>query len=304
MKQAPLLHRLELAAYVTVRAAIHRLPHSAVRRCGGWMGALAYRLDRRHRRVTLDNLELAFPEMDAGERRRLAGRCFRHFGAALFDTVSAQRFDLVEMCRRITLEGWENVEAARRQAAPRGLFAMTAHLGLWEMAAHVFGTYGGRLHVVGRPLDNPWLDRELERHRRRFGNELLSKRGSLRGMIRAIEAGENVALLIDQRVMPHEGIEVPFFGHPAVTSPVLARLSLRFGVPVVPAYSVPAPRGRYQVWFEPAIHPQEAAGAGGSGGGDGDDAVRALTARYMEAMEARIRQRPEQWLWLHRRWKR
>lgn len=299
MKDAPVRHRCELALYRAVRGALHLLPHAAARQLGAGLGELAYLFDRRHRRVALDNVTLALPELPRVRRRRLVRRCFRHFGSALTDTVSAQRFDLVEMCRRVSVEGWEHVEAARRQASPRGIFAMTAHLGLWEMAAHVFGTYGAPLHVVGRPLDNPYLDRELRTHRRRFGNELLPKRGSVRGMIRALQAGDNVAILIDQRVMPHEGIEVPFFGRPAVTTPVLARLSIRLRVPVVPAYAVPRPGGRYRVIFKPAVAPPE---AGRDGGGDVDTAVRNLTARYLAEMEGEIRRHPHLWLWMHRRW--
>lgn len=296
MKDAPLRHLGEHAVYRVVRGALHLLPHAAARRLGVGLGELAHLLDRRHRRVALDNVAMALPELSPTARRRLVRSCFHHFGCALTDTISAQRFDLVEMCRRVTVEGWENVDAARRRAAPRGIFAMTAHLGLWEMAAHVFGTYGAPLHVVGRPLDNPHLDRELQRHRRRFGNELLPKRGSIRGMIRALQAGENVAILIDQRVMSHEGIEVPFFGRPAVTTPVLARLSLRLGVPVVPAYAFPEPRGRYRVIFKPAILPPQAED-------DREQAVHDLTATYLAEMETEIRRHPHLWLWLHRRWK-
>jgi KDO2-lipid IV(A) lauroyltransferase len=302
MKQAPRRHRFEYAVYRTLRWLLHRVPHAAVRRLGVVLGAAAFRLDRRHRTAALENLALALPELGDGERRRLARRCFHHFGAALCDTVSAQRFDLEEMCRRVTIEGWDNVQQARGQAAPRGVFAMTAHLGLWEMAALVFGTYGGTLNVVGRPLDNPHLDRELVDHRRRFGNRLLAKRRSIRGMLRGIEAGENVAILIDQRVQPHEGIEVPFFGHPAVTTPVLAKLSIRLGVPVVPAYCLPLPRGRYRVIFKPALEPPVLPAEAGEA--DEERAVRELTARYLAEMEGEIRRHPHLWLWLHRRWAR
>jgi KDO2-lipid IV(A) lauroyltransferase len=301
VKDAPVRHAFEYAGYRALRGALHLLPHAAARRLGRAVGALGWHLDRRHHHVVLSNLGLAYPELAASERRRLARDCFRHFGAALCDTVSAERFDLVEMCRRVTVEGWENVQAARAASAPRGVFAMTAHLGLWEMAAWVFGTYGGTLHVVGRPLDNPYLDRHLTEHRRRFGNHLLGKRRAARGMIRALEAGENVALLIDQRVQAHEGVEVPFYGRPAVTSPVLAKMSIRLGVPVVPAYCLPAPEGRYRVWFKPPIAPPEAAGGGEE---ERDEAVRRLTARYMAEMEGEIRRRPELWLWMHRRWRR
>lgn len=302
MKDAPVRHAIEYGLYRAVKGMVRVVPHAWARRLGQGLGEVVWHLDRRHRKVAQDNLALALPELEAAQRRRLARRCFHHFGAAFGDTLSARRFDLVEMCRRVTLEGWEHVGEARRRAAPRGVFIMTAHMGLWEMAAHVFGTYAGPLHVVGRPLDNPHLDRELVEHRRRFGNRLLPKRGAARGMLRAIADGETVALLIDQRVQPREGIEVPFFGHPAHTTPVLARLSLRFGVPVIPLYALPAPGGRYRIVFKPGIEPPVL--PEGASDGDREAAVRHLTVRYMEEMEQEIRRHPHLWLWMHRRWRR
>lgn len=295
MKHAPVRHFLEAAAVHGVRGAIHLLPHRAARALGHGLGRLGWHLDRRHRRVALDNLSAALPELAAAERRRIARACFRHFGGALVDTLSAHRFDLVELCRRTTLEDWHFLEEARRQAAPRGVFVMTAHFGYWEPAAHALGAWGGPLHVVGRPLDNPRLDRDLTALRRRFGNRLLAKRGAARGMLRAIEAGETVALLVDQRVQPKEGIELPFFGRPAWTTPILARLSLRLGVPVVPGFGYPEPGGRYRVVLRPPIVPP-------AGARDDEESVAALTARYLAVMEVEIRRRPELWLWMHRRW--
>ena len=298
MTQAPVRHRLEAAALRGLRVALARLPHQTSRTLGRGLGDLAWHLDRRHRGIALGNLALALPELPEAERRRIARQCFRHFGGALFDTLSAHRFDLVELCRRTTSEDWMPLIAARQAAAPRGVFVLTAHLGLWEHAAHALGAWGGApVHVVGRPLDNPWLDRDIAELRGRFGNRLLGKRGAIRRMIRAIDAGDTVALLIDQRVHPQEGIELPFFGRPAWTTPMLAWMSLRLGVPVVPGFGFPEPGGRYRVLVREAIHPPP--------GGDPDDreAVRRLTARYLAAMEEEIRRRPEQWLWMHRRWR-
>lgn len=298
MKHAPIRHRLEAAAVRSLRAGLGLLPHAAARSLGRGLGALAWHLDRRHRRVAVDNLALALPELTAAERLRIARGCFRHFGGALFDTLSAHRFDLVELCRRTTHEDWMPLIAARQAAAPRGVFVMTAHLGMWEHAAHALGGWSGPVHVVGRPLDNPWLDRDLTELRSRFGNRLLTKRGAVRRMIRAIDAGETVALLIDQRVQPQEGIELPFFGRPAWSTPFLASLSLRLGVPVVPGFGFPEPGGRYRVRLREPIHPPPGRAD------DDEEAVRELTARYLAAMEAEIRLQPEQWLWMHRRWRR
>lgn len=299
MKDAPLRHRLEHLLYLTVRAPVRRLSHAAARRSGRALGDLAWLADRRHRAIALDNLALAFPDRPAAERRAVARACFRHFGSALTDTLSATRFDLEELCRRTTLDGWDRFEAARAAAAPRGVLLISAHLGLWEHAAHAVGTYAGPLHGVGRPLDNPWLDRELDAHRRRFGNRLVPKRRAARGILRALEAGQHAALLMDQRVPRADGgVEIPFFGRPALTTPLVARLSLRLGVPAVPTFGLPEPDGRYRIVFRDPIPPGAVEGA------TGDEAILALTRLYLEALESEIRRAPELWLWLHRRWRR
>ncbi len=296
MKDAPLLHAVEYAAYRVVRAPLVALPHAAARAVGRRLGDLGWWLDGRHRRVALGNLALALPEIPAAERRRLARACFRHFGSAVCESISASRFGLVELCRRLTLEGWDHFETARAAAGERGFFLLTAHFGLWEVAAHAMGAYAGPLSVVGRPLDNPRLDRELAALRGRFGNRLLPKSGAVRGMVRAIQRGELVGILIDQRVQRAQAIDVPFFGHPAWTTPVLARLSRRLAVPVVPVFGYPAPGGRYRVVIRPPVFP-------GDGAADEEAAVAALTRRYLAVMEDEIRGRPELWLWMHDRWR-
>jgi KDO2-lipid IV(A) lauroyltransferase len=295
-RETPTLrHRVEYAAYRLVRGVIRLLPHGAARWPGRRLGELAWAIDGRHRRVARENLAAALPDLDRRRRGRLVRDCFRHFGAMLLDVLSASRLDLVGLCRRLTIEGWEHVLAAQQQG--RGILFITAHLGAWEIAADALGTYAGQLHVVGRPLDNPLLDRELGRLRGRFGNRLLAKRGALRGLVRVLGAGENAGLLIDQRPGPRQGIEVPFFGRPAATTPAVASLSLRFGAPVVPVHVYPEPGGRYRLLVRPPILPDQA------GGLEGDRAVAALTARYTAELEEEIRRLPEQWLWMHRRWR-
>lgn len=293
MKEAPLLHRLEHGAYWTVRSLARVLPHGAARALGRRLGDLAWALDRRHRRVALDNVAAALPELSPEERRHLVHRCFRHFGSAVLDHLSSTRFGLEELCRRLTLEGWEHVEEA--QAQDRGVIFLSAHLGYWEIAAYPPGIYGGPLHVVGRPLDNPHLDRELVRLRRRFGNEVIPKHGAARGMLKVIREGGRVGILLDQRVPRKSAIQVPFFGRPALTSPLLARLSLRTGAPVVPIFGYPEPKGRYRFVARPVMEAPEVEAT--------EEAIRDLTAGYSRVTEEEIRRAPHQWLWMHRRWK-
>jgi Kdo2-lipid IVA lauroyltransferase/acyltransferase len=317
VKHAPVRHRLEYGAYLAFKGIVRALPHAAARPLGAALGSVACRLDRRHREVAAANLALAFPALAAAERRRLVAACFRHFGAALFDLISSERFDAVELCRRFSYEGWEHLDRAERLG--RGVFLLGAHHGYWEISGRPIGLYRGVLHTVARPADNPYLERELSRLRRGLGYAVLPKRGAARRMLQVVRAGGRVGILPDQRVQEREGILVPFFGHPALTTPVLARLSLRDGCPVVPVFAYPEPRGRYRLVIRPPILPEEAAAAGAEAGGtdhaaasaesgaSGEDAataVAALTRRYLEVIEREIRDHPEMWLWMHRRWDR
>lgn len=294
MKNTPVRHRVEYGLYRLLKGALRALPHPAARALGRWVGDLGWRLDRRHREVALRNMALALPEIPPAERERLVRQCFQHFGAALCDAISSTRFDAVEVCKHFTLEGWENLEAAESRG--KGIFILSAHLGFWEQVPPIVGLYRGPMHIVVRPADNPFLDSELRALRERFGNHVIPKRGAARRMLEVLREGGRVGILIDQRVQAKEGITVPFFGHPALTSPVLAKLSLRTGAAVVPVAAYPEPDGRYRVVVRPAILPPE-----GEGKGD-DEAVAALTRRYLEAAEEDIRQHPAQWLWMHRRW--
>ncbi len=281
---------VEYGLLQTMIGLIRALPHGAARRVGAVIGELAHLLDRRHRFVARNNLALALPELSEAERRRLARRCFRHLGGMFCDNLSLARFDAVELCRRLTLEGWDHLRRADEQG--RGVLILSAHFGNWEVLAHPVALYRGPMHFVARPADNPLIERRVRQLRERFGNASLPKRGSARQMLQVLRSGGRLTLLIDQRVHPNEGIEVPFFGHPAMTTPLLAKLSLRTGSPVVPVFAVPEPGGRFRVAARPAIEPQ----------GRGDEAIRTLTARYLEVIEAEIRARPHMWMWMHERW--
>ena len=281
--------------YLGARGALRALPHTAARPLGRAVGGLAWHLDRRHRRIVLDNLARAFPEWPAARRRQVGRQSVRHFGAMVFDTVSFARFDAVEVCRRLTLVGWENLVEAQERG--RGLLLISAHLGNWEMAAHPVALYRGPLHAVARPFDNPWVYRRFAAERERFGQTLVAKQGAAPKLFRVVRGGGTVGLIMDQRVRPGQGILVPFFGHDAWTSHLPAALSLRTGAPAVPLFAYPEPGGRYRVEAAPAIAPPDDAAAGD------DDGVAALTARYLAALEAAIRAHPEQWLWMHRRWR-
>ena len=295
MKNAPLRHRLEFGAFLVVKGALRALPHGGARRLGGALGRLAGIVLAGRRRIASGNLRTAFPEWSEREVRQRTRETFYHLGLSFCDSLSCGRFDEVEFCRRLTLEGLENLQQGEELG--KGVFVMSAHLGCWEAAALPVGLYQGPMDVVGRPLDNPYLDRELVALRTRFGNRVLDKRGAARGMMKVLRKQGRVGILIDQRSPRGDGIDVPFFGQPSRTTSVLARMSLRTGAPVVPIFGFPEPKGRYRVVLRPAIPPAS------EDGETEEEAVLRLTAAYLAVVEEEIRRHPTQWMWLHDRWK-
>ena len=292
MKRRPVRHRLEIALFLAGEGLLRALPHGAARRLGAALGGAAHAADRRHRELVRRNLGRAFPDWSAAERDGAALACFRHFGAAFCDTVSALRLDAGALCRRTESSGWEHLRTA--EAAGRGVLLMSAHLGHWEIASWAVAAFHGPIHAMGRPADNPRFDAWLERLRTRFGNVSIPKHGSVRGILRGLASGARVGLLIDQRVRPRDGILVPFFGRPAWTSPLLARLALRTGAPIVPVLGDLASGDGYRVTFLPAVEsPAESDEA----------AVAELTRRCLAVVEEGVRATPERWFWLHDRWK-
>lgn len=292
MKDAPRLHRIEYAAYRGLSILLRALPHGASRTIGRGLGRLLYYVAPRRRRLALANLAAVLPAIDPGRRSVIARRSFANLGAAALDTLSAARFDAEQLCERLTIEGWDNLRSAEEMG--RGVFIMSAHLGCWEIAALPVGLYRGSFHILNRPLDNPLLDRRLLALRTRFGNRMVDKRGAARELVRLIRQRERIGILIDQSVPPRQGIEVPFFGHPAWTSPILAKLALKHGVPVVPIFGFHAAKGRYRVVFRPPILASD----------DPPPSLEELTGRYLAAVEEEIRAAPAEWLWMHDRWRR
>jgi len=292
MKHRPVRHRVEIALFSAAQGLLRALPHGAARRVGAALGSVAHAVDRRHRELVRRNLGRAFPTWGPEVRDAAARACFRHFGAVFCDTVSALRLDAGELCRRTETSGWEHLHAA--EAEGRGVLVMSAHLGNWEIASWTIAALHGPLHAMGRRADNPHFDRWLERMRHRFGNVPLDKHGSVRAILRGLQQGARVGLLIDQRVRREDGILVPFFGRPAWTSPLLARLALRTGAPIVPGFGDLAPGGGYRVNFLPSIERPA---------GDGDEAVAELTRRCLAVVEEAVRATPARWFWLHDRWK-
>jgi len=285
---------MEYGAYLAARFLAHHTGPESLALVGGWLGDQYLRWGRRRRRILSTNLALAFPELDSQARAELGHKVSRHFGRTFLDALRVQRLRPDELLAEVEIVGRDNLQSAL--AAGRGVFLLSAHIGCWEIAALVAGlAIPAGLQVINRPLDNPLLDEELARLRGLFGNRALGKARVVESIIRQLRRGGAVGILIDQHAIPSEGVWVPFFDRPALTHPVLARMVLKFDTPVVPLWALWEGPGRYTVRFDAPVPSRNLP--------PGEPAEVALTARYTAVTEAIIRERPEQWLWYHNRWK-
>jgi KDO2-lipid IV(A) lauroyltransferase len=293
-ERSAIRNHVEFAAYRCARALARLLPPSGLDRVGDAVGNLFAMTGGRRREIVDFNLELAFPEKTAAERRELARAVARHFARSALDAIRIQALAPDELLATVQISGWENVEKA--VSPGRGVFFLTAHIGSWEVAALVTGLkLEGGLAVVNRPLDNSLLEGELDRLRRLYGNHVFGKRNMLREMLKQLKKGGGVGILIDQRVSPDQGVAVPFFGHPAWTHPVLARMAVKTGAPVVPTFALRERPGFYSLRYDEPVVVDDLTEA--------ERGDVALTTRYMKILEDAIRERPDQWLWYHDRWK-
>lgn len=266
----------------------------ANRRLAKGLGRLWYRLDGRHRDIALRNLQLALgDELDEKEREAVARENFIHLTRVMLEIPCLRKLSPGNLDRFVIFRGLENFDAALQKG--RGLLVLAAHFGNWEMMALAFSLRHRPIHIVVRPLDNPLVDAVINGIRTRGGNSLIGKKGSVRSILRLLHQGQPVALLMDQNVDWYDGVFVPFFREIACTNKALTVLALRTGAPVVPVYNVRQGDGRYRIVFEPEIPVVRT--------GDTTRDTEENTARFNRIIEGYVRRHPEQWFWVHQRWK-
>jgi Kdo2-lipid IVA lauroyltransferase/acyltransferase len=285
-------HRLEFVAVALVAGIVRLMPARMAAACGTAIGNAFYLVDRPHRELAVANLEAAFPRRSPPECRAVARAVFAHFGRLLVALLRFSRLPRDRMLELVEFEGDERVRHA--QAQGRGVLFFTGHFGFWELHAIVHGVAFGRVAVLARALDNPYLHAMLERVRTCTGNTVIYRRSAMRRVLRALAANEGVAILVDQHIQGADAVYVDFFNRPVATTSALAALALRTGAPVIPVFAVPLPGGRYRMVYEHAVSPPSENGAAG---------VREFTQRCTDVLEMYVRRHPELWLWMHRRWR-
>ena len=274
--------------------ALRILPRPVARFAGTLIAAFAYFALGRLRRVGQRNLALAFPEMPAAQRTHILRQEYRNLGWLLAEFCRMPDYTAAYASRFIRYEGLDHYLAARDRG--NGVLILTGHLGAWELSSFYHSLAGYPMGMVIRRLDNPLVDALVNRIRCLHGNRVLHKDDFARGLIAAMRAGETVGILMDTNMTPPQGLFVPFFGVLACTASGLARVALRTGAAVLPGFCLwEQSEQQYVLYFGPELQFTRTT--------DHEADILALTQQCNDVLEAWIHRYPDQWLWIHRRWK-
>lgn len=286
-------NRAEALAVAALRGVFSRMSPESAEAAGRRLGLLYRRVDARRRELARTNILRAFPQMTPAEGDALSRAVFAHFGGLATELLHAAGRPVHEIVSRVEFPDAGIAREALRSG--RGVLFLTAHLGNWEYSAIAMAAAGVTASVVARPLDNPLLDAWLTGFRTSNGNAIIEKHDAARGMLRALRAGGVLGVLADQHVGPPDGIPAPFFGRPASTTSALARIVDRTEALVLPAAAVRLAPSRYRLVVESVLDVRTLPAA--------EREVAPLTARFNAILEGMVRRHPEQWLWLHNRWR-
>ena len=281
------------AAWIGVKS-LGLLPRPAARFAGASFDAAAYALRMPLRRAAMFNLSLAFPDWSDAKRKRVIRRMIQQIGWMAAEFSQFPKYTRENIQKIVVLDGFENFDAARRRG--KGVLFLTGHMSAWELAPFAHALYGHPLHFLVRPIANRRVDALINRYRCLSGNQPIQKNKSARSILRILADGGTVGILSDHNTVLEESVFVDFFGIPASTTSGLARIALRTDAAVVPGFlSWDSARRKYRLRFEPVIELART--------GDEESDVRENTARFTKTIEDYVRAYPDQWLWVHKRWK-
>jgi KDO2-lipid IV(A) lauroyltransferase len=291
-----LRHRVEYAVVRALAWVLTALPLALALRLGACVGTLLYLVSWPHRRIGMRNLAIALPERSRAEHRRILRHSLQNLGRTAVEIVRLPTFtdaQLLDMVRFEDEAWWR--EAIGRERDTGGLI-LSGHFGNWELLVYAHGRRGYPVSMVHRTIANPLIDRWLNDIRARAGTKLVRKARAATGVLRTMRDRGLLVLPFDQNSTRGLGVFVPFFGLPASTNSGIARIALRSGAPIVPVFIVrQGTSARHRVYVLPFVEAEHT--------GDFEADVVRTTERCSLVFEDMVRQHPEQWLWIHRRWK-
>ena len=285
---------LEFAAVWLILKMIGALPRGAARGLAAFVTKLLFSLQPRLKKTAEFNLRLAFPDWTDAQRTEVTRKMVRNLGWMAAEFARFPRLTKENIEELVILEGHENFLEGQRRG--KGVLYLTGHIGAWELSSFAHALYSYPLHYMARPLDNRRLDALVNKYRCASGNRPIFKNESARVMLKVLKDSGTVGILADQNTMPEEGVFVDFFGKSACTTTGIARVALHTGAAVVPGYAYwDETNQKYRLRFEPALELIRT--------GDSERDVFENTQRFAKALEEIIRKHPDQWVWVHKRWK-
>jgi len=285
---------LEYAAVWVILKMLGALPRGVARSFAAMVARVFYATLPRLRRTAEFNLWLAFPEWEEARRRGVIRGMVRNLGWLAAEFARFPQYTRENIEDLVVLDGHENFLEGQRRG--KGVLYLTGHIGGWELSSFAHALYGFSLHYMARPLDNARVDALVNRYRCLSGNLPIFKNESARAVLKILKESGTVGILADQNTMPEEGAFVDFFGKSACTTTGIARVALHTDAAVVPGYAVwDESIGKYRLRFEPAVELVRT--------GDSERDIFVNTQKFAKVIEEIIRQYPEQWVWVHARWK-
>jgi Kdo2-lipid IVA lauroyltransferase/acyltransferase len=286
--------RLEYDLAFLVLKGLGVLPRWAARALGVGVARLFFALRPKLRRVADFNLRLAFPEWTDAQRQLTMSKMVRNIGRMAGEFSQFPKYAPQNVYDTVQMVGEENYRAAEQ--AGKGLLLLGGHIGAWELSSFALGLYGHPCHFLVRAITNSRVDALVNQYRGLSGGKPIEKNESARVMFKVLRSGGAVGILVDHNTALEEGVFVDFFGIPACSTSGLARIALRTGAAVLPVYALwDETAGKYRLHVDPPVELIRT--------GDADADVRANTARFIQIIEDIARAYPDQWLWVHKRWK-
>lgn len=289
-----IIERLQYAVAWTFVKILGVLPRPVARGlAAGAVRALLLFLPKMRKTAQL-NLQLAFPMWSRARRRETLNGMARNLGWMAAEFARLPKYTRENIEDVVILDGHENFLEGKNRG--KGVIYLTGHIGAWELSSYAHALYGFPLHYMARPLDNAPLDQLVNEYRGRSGNRPVYKNEAARQMLKVLKEGGTLGILADQNTMPGEGIFVDFFGKAACTTTGIARVALHTDAAVVPGYAYwDAGLRKYRLRFEPPVELVRT--------GDAERDILENTQRFTKVIEEIIQRHPEQWVWIHARWK-
>ncbi len=285
---------VEYAAAAALLQFFGWMPRKMAYRAARFLSRIGFAAVKRQRLVGLKNLAMTMPELSQAKQERILRASFDNLARLLVEFSHFPELNSANISQFVVYDGFENFEEGLRRG--KGVIFLTAHFGAWELSSFAHSIYGHPMKFVVREIDNPRVEQLISSYRTRAGNAPVSRRNAGKDILKALRNNETVGILMDQNTVREEGVFVDFMGIPAATTPAVATFALRTGAAVIPGFLIwDEATQKHRLRFDPPLELIQT--------GDRTTDVIENTRRFNQVLEGYVRRHPEQWLWIHRRWK-